>query len=34
MVFLFAAPAAVDYYPHVGFVAGSGWYLPATKEIV
>jgi GNAT superfamily N-acetyltransferase len=26
-VFLFAAPAAVDYYPHVGFKAGSGWIL-------
>jgi len=26
-VFLFAAPAAVDYYPHVGFVSGSGWML-------
>ena len=26
-VFLFAAPAAVDYYPHVGFRAGSGWML-------
>ena len=26
-VFLFAAPAAVDYYPHVGFQAGSGWML-------
>lgn len=26
-LFLFAAPAAVAYYPHVGFTAGSGWYL-------
>ncbi|MDF2694778.1 MAG: putative acetyltransferase [Labilithrix sp.] len=26
-VFLFAAPAAVDYYPKVGFRAGSGWIL-------
>ena len=26
-VLLFAAPAAVDYYPHVGFRAGSGWIL-------
>jgi len=26
-VVLFAAPAAVDYYPHIGFVAGSGWML-------
>ncbi|HVH45904.1 MAG TPA: GNAT family N-acetyltransferase [Labilithrix sp.] len=27
MIFLFAAPAAVDYYPRVGFRAGSGWIL-------
>jgi len=26
-IFLFAAPAAVDYYPKVGFDAGSGWIL-------
>lgn len=26
-VFLFSAPAAVDYYPHIGFTAGSGWML-------
>ena len=26
-VFLFAAPAAVDYYAKVGFRAGSGWIL-------
>lgn len=26
-IVLFAAPAAVDYYPHIGFVAGSGWML-------
>ena len=26
-VLLFAAPAAVDYYPHIGFRAGSGWML-------
>jgi predicted N-acetyltransferase YhbS len=26
-VFLFAAPAAVEYYPKVGFRAGSGWIL-------
>lgn len=31
---LFAAPAAVDYYPHVGFDAGSGWALPADKELL
>jgi predicted N-acetyltransferase YhbS len=32
-VFLFAAPKVVDYYPHVGFAAGSGWMLPAGKAI-
>jgi predicted N-acetyltransferase YhbS len=32
-VFLFAAPQAVDYYPHVGFEAGSGWMLPETARI-
>lgn len=26
-VLLFAAPAAVEYYPKVGFSAGSGWIL-------
>jgi predicted N-acetyltransferase YhbS len=26
-IFLFAAPKAVDYYPRVGFRAGSGWIL-------
>jgi GNAT superfamily N-acetyltransferase len=26
-VFLFAAPKAVDYYPHIGFAPGSGWIL-------
>ena len=26
-VVLFAAPAAVDYYPRIGFTAGSGWML-------
>lgn len=30
---LFAAPAAVGYYPHVGFEAGSGWQLSATRRI-
>lgn len=24
---LFAAPAAVDYYPHIGMESGSGWLL-------
>lgn len=28
-IFLFAAPKAVDYYPRVGFTAGSGWILRA-----
>lgn len=28
-VYLFAAPKAVDYYPRVGFTAGSGWKLGA-----
>ncbi len=32
-VFLFAAPKAVDYYPHVGFAPGSGWVLAADKPI-
>jgi len=32
-VFLFAAPDAVDYYPHVGFTAGSGWYLPRMSRV-
>jgi predicted N-acetyltransferase YhbS len=26
-VFLFAAPKATDYYPRIGFGAGSGWML-------
>jgi len=26
-VLLFAAPAAVGYYPHIGFTSGSGWLL-------
>jgi ribosomal protein S18 acetylase RimI-like enzyme len=32
-VFLFAAPAAVDYYRHIGFAEGSGWMLQATECI-
>ena len=32
-VFLFAAPAAVDYYPHVGFAAGSGWLLKEGQSV-
>ena len=31
---LFAAPAAVGYYPHVGFEAGSGWLLKADKRLL
>lgn len=30
---LFAAPDAVDYYPHVGFGARSGWMLLATERV-
>ena len=32
-VFLFAAPAAVDYYPRVGFTVGSGWMLRAGEQL-
>ena len=32
-IFLFAAPAAVDYYLRVGFSAGSGWMLRATDAL-
>jgi predicted N-acetyltransferase YhbS len=32
-VFLFAAPKAVDYYPRVGFTAGSGWMLRAGEAL-
>jgi hypothetical protein len=32
-VFLFAAPAAVDYYPRVGMSAGSGWILKPTDTL-
>ena len=32
-VFLFAAPKAVDYYPRVGFKAGSGWMLGAGDRL-
>lgn len=31
---LFAAPAAVGYYPHVGFEQGSGWMLRPDKSIL
>ena len=32
-VFLFAAPKAVDYYPRIGFAAGSGWMLRAEEPL-
>ncbi len=32
-VLLFAAPAAVEYYPHIGFKAGSGWVLRADDRV-
>jgi predicted N-acetyltransferase YhbS len=32
-VVLFAAPAAVDYYPRIGFGAGSGWVLREHDDI-
>jgi predicted N-acetyltransferase YhbS len=32
-VFLFAAPAAEPYYPHVGFTAGSGWMLTRMQRV-
>jgi GNAT superfamily N-acetyltransferase len=31
-VFLFAAPKAAQYYPHIGFSAGSGWILHETDD--
>jgi GNAT superfamily N-acetyltransferase len=32
-VLLFAAPAAVDYYPRIGFTAGSGWALRSNEPL-
>lgn len=32
-VVLFAAPEAVDYYPHIGFTAGSGWMLRENDRV-
>lgn len=32
-IFLFAAPAAAGYYPHVGLSSGSGWLLPENQRI-
>jgi hypothetical protein len=33
-VFLFSAPAAVDYYPRIGMKAGSGWMLKEGESLV
>ena len=33
-VFLFSAPAAVDYSPRIGFKSGSGWMLRENDRIV
>lgn len=32
-VFLFAAPAAVDYYPRIGMRPGSGWFLASSDVL-
>jgi predicted N-acetyltransferase YhbS len=32
-VLLFAAPAAVDYYPRLGFRPGSGWMLGCSDPL-
>jgi GNAT superfamily N-acetyltransferase len=32
-VFLFAAPAAVGYYEHLGLTAGSGWIMSPLKRL-
>jgi len=32
-VVLLAAPKAADYYPHIGFAAGSGWLLREQDRI-
>jgi ribosomal protein S18 acetylase RimI-like enzyme len=32
-VFLFAAPAAVAYYEHLGLTAGSGWLMSPLKRV-
>lgn len=32
-VVLFAAPSAVDYYPRIGFTAGSGWMLREHERV-
>jgi len=33
-VFLFSAPAAVDYYPRIGFSKGSGWLLRSSDPLL
>ncbi|HEX4517815.1 MAG TPA: GNAT family N-acetyltransferase [Polyangiaceae bacterium] len=33
-VVLFAAPAATDYYPRIGFKSGSGWMLRENDPLV
>ncbi len=32
-IVLFAAPAAIDYYPRIGFTAGSGWMLREHERV-
>jgi len=32
-ILLFAAPAAVDYYPHIGFEPGRGWVLTRLRRV-
>jgi GNAT superfamily N-acetyltransferase len=32
-IFLFSAPAAEPYYPHIGFSQGSGWMLSRMQRV-
>lgn len=32
-IFLFSAPAAEPYYPHIGFTQGSGWMLTRMQRV-
>jgi predicted N-acetyltransferase YhbS len=32
-IFLFSAPAAKPYYPHIGFSEGSGWMLTRMQRV-
>ncbi len=32
-VFLFAVPATASYYEHLGFTAGSGWFMSPLKRL-